>query len=293
VKRSNRLVILVGVLLAVLAFVGIVILLNQGQPSAPTARTQTVLVATERIDVDTEITAEMVEPTEVPLDGVDGTPVTAESRVIGRRAVSAIAEGAQVNEERVGLARALESISARLQPGEKAVAFQVDRVTGLNFLLAEGDHIDIVITQTIQVLQPTADSAADPDAAPRFEPVQGLEAARTVKTVLQNRRVIYVSGTELQQVQTPGATPPPGQQQQQQEALQTIIIVFAGSDQDAELIKFAQDRVGDVGPLNITIRHADDEAVEETTGITIDILVTEYGLTIPNIVQQVLETPAP
>ncbi len=38
VKRSNRLVILVGVLLAVLAFVGIVILLNQGTVALATTR---------------------------------------------------------------------------------------------------------------------------------------------------------------------------------------------------------------------------------------------------------------
>ena len=42
-KRSNRLVILVGVLLAVLAFVGIVVLLGQ-QTKPPAAVTVTVKV---------------------------------------------------------------------------------------------------------------------------------------------------------------------------------------------------------------------------------------------------------
>jgi hypothetical protein len=50
VKRSNRLVILVGVLLAVLAFVGVLFVLNQ-QPTTPEDVTPqaTVLVATRDI----------------------------------------------------------------------------------------------------------------------------------------------------------------------------------------------------------------------------------------------------
>ena len=54
-KRSNRLVILVGVLLAVLAFVAIVVLLNQDggvrrRHRSPAPTTATVLVAAEPID---------------------------------------------------------------------------------------------------------------------------------------------------------------------------------------------------------------------------------------------------
>jgi len=74
----------------------------------------------------------------------------------------------------------------------------VDPVTGQNFLVTEGDTIDILMTQQITVLQETADSAANPDEAapPRFEPVTGLEDQRTVKAMLQDKRVIYVSDTK-------------------------------------------------------------------------------------------------
>ena len=49
-KRSNRLVILVGVLLAVLAFVGIVVLLGQ-QKSPETVKKQTVDVLVAKQDI--------------------------------------------------------------------------------------------------------------------------------------------------------------------------------------------------------------------------------------------------
>ena len=88
-----------------------------------------------------------------------------------------------------------------LNPGEKAISFQVDRVTGLDFLVTRGDTIDVILSQQISVLQETADSAANPDenAPARFENVTGLQDQRTVKAVLQNKRVLYVSATRAQQ----------------------------------------------------------------------------------------------
>ena len=76
-KRSNRLVILVGVLLAVLAFVGIVILLNNATPAArPEATAPTtvqVMVAREAIDIGDPVTPDSVEARQVNADAVVST----------------------------------------------------------------------------------------------------------------------------------------------------------------------------------------------------------------------------
>ena len=96
-------------------------------------------------------------------------------------------------------------IECQLKPGEKAIAFQVDRVTGLDFLLQAGDHIDVVLGTTVQVLQPTADTVDASPGEQRFEPVQGLEAAKTVKTILTDKRVLYVSATRIRS--TPSRRP--------------------------------------------------------------------------------------
>ena len=78
-------------------------------------------------------------------------------------------------------------------------------------------------------------------------------------------------------------------EQPAQAAVDSVIIVFAGTDQDAEVIKFAQNDLSEVGALTAVIRHADDDEIGETLGITIDQLVEEYGLRIPNIVEQLNE----
>ena len=298
-KRSNRLVILVGVLLAVLAFVAIVILLNQQEtPVAQEELRETVLVATDDIAIGQPITPDVVEEQEINPEAVQGTPLRSTTAVAGQPAIFPIPAGAQVPGEAIGIGtNPIVNIPALLNPGEKAIAFQVERATGLDFLVKGGDTIDIIVSQQISVLQETADSAANPDAEapPRFEAVVGLSDQRTVKAVLQNKRVLYVSATravEPEPVDADGdgvADP----EQPAQAVIDSVIIVFAGTDQDAEVIKFAQNDLSEVGSLSAVVRHADDEVVEVTLGITIDQLVSEYGLRIPAIVEQLNEEATP
>lgn len=300
-KRSNRLVILVGVLLAVLAFIAIVILLNQRE-AAPTAQEirETVLVATQDIAIGDPVTPDVVEELEIDPEAVQGTPLTSTTSVSGQAAVFPVPTGSQVTGEAIGLGNNLAvNLPALLNPGEKAIAFQVDRVTGVDFLVKPGDTIDVVTTQLINVLQETADSAANPDenAPPRFEAIPGLEAARSVKAILQDKRVLYVSATRAQEqepidVNNDGVVDE-NDEQPAQAVIDSVIIVIAGTAQDAEVIKFAQNDLTEVGPLTAIVRHADDDAIEETLGITIDQLVSEFGLRIPSIVEQLNEVTAP
>lgn len=283
-KRSNRLVILVGVLLAVLAFVGVLFILNQ-QPTATTPETiqATVLVANRAIAIDEEVTPDMVEAIQVDPAAVVGHPFADPSQLTGRPAVVDIPEGGQVNQEAVGQVLGVTCISCQLEPGEKAIAFQVDRVTGLDFLILPGDRIDVIVRQNVSVLQATADTINNPAGTQRFEVVAGLEGASTVKAVLQNKRVLYVS--QAREVLGAEPTPPPeGGEAAPAPEISSVIIVFAGTDQDAELIKLAQNDVETVGPLTAVLRSRDDDVAEATTGITLQLLIELYGVPVPNIV---------
>lgn len=297
-KRSNRLVILVGVLLAVLAFVGIVVLLAQkGGPSAVETRTVKVLVAKADIAIGDSVTPDKVEVTEVDPEAVSGTRFADPSQLTGAPALFPIGNGQQVSQEAVGQGTGANfCISCQLQPGEKAIAFQVDRVTGLDFLIQPGDHVDIVYGVKIQVLQPTADSSSAAGQI-RVEPVVGLEAAPSVKTLLQDKRVLYVSATRIKPVTNPSASASAGDGSTTAEAtIETVVIVFAGTDADAEVIKFAENDSTVIGPLTVVLRSTDDTNLEVTTGITLKILVDTFGIPIPFITQVELQpsaAPAP
>ncbi len=228
------------------------------------------------------------------------TPLSDPSQVAGQPAVFAVPASSQLTAEAIGLGNPLlVNIQALLNPGEKAVSFQVERVGGLDFLVKPGDTVDIVVTDDVTVLQETADSIAntDPNAPQRFEPVAGLDNQRTVKAILQDKRVIYVSATRAVQ-QEPQDTNNDGvvdeNDVQAVPVIESVVIVFAGSAQDAELMRFAQRDVSENGSLSVVVRHPEDDETEDTLGITIDQVVEEFGLRIPGIVEQLNEEePAP
>lgn len=282
-KRSNRLVILVGVLLAVLAFVGIVVLL--GQPKTETAKKQTldVLVAKQDIAIGDAVTPDLVEVKAVAPEAVSGTRIADPSQLTGSPALFPINAGSQVSKEAVGLGTTGSiCITCQLEAGEKAIAFQVERVTGLDFLIQAGDHVDIVFSNAIPVVQETIDSTG---ANPRFEPIPGLENVFSVKTLLQDKRVLYVSATKIKPIAAPAATPVPGSTAKAETPIETVVIIFAGTDSDAEVIKFAQNDQSVLGPLTAVLRATDDTVVEDTTGITLRILIERFGIPIPDLIQ--------
>ena len=292
-KRSNRLVILVGVLLAVLAFVGIVVLLGQqGGNKAAEKVTVDVLVAKSDIAIGDSVTPDLVEVKAVEPAAVLGTRIADPSQLTGAPALFPIGAGSQVSAEALGGGSKNNiCITCELQPGEKAIAFQVERVTGLDFLIQPGDHIDIVYQAQVPVVQHTVDSTA---TTPRFEPIPGLENALSVKTLLQNKRVLYVSATKIKPINDPNATPVPnGTTAKPADTIETVVIVFAGSDADAEVVKFAQTDQNVTGPLTAVLRNAKDDVSEDTTGVTLKILIEKFGIPLPDLIQVALPSAKP
>ena len=121
-KRSNRLVIFVGVLLAILAFVGIVILLNQSPTTGPSGQptTVTVLVAKQEIKIGDPVTPDKVDEKQVNPADATPTALGSKSRVGGQPSLFDIPAGSQVTLEAIGGGLGPNNIGAQLKPGEKA-----------------------------------------------------------------------------------------------------------------------------------------------------------------------------
>lgn len=284
-KRSNRVVILVGVLLAILAFVAIVILLNSrpaaNTPTEPT--TATVLVAIDEIPIGTEVTPELVDERQVDLDAVLDGALRDPSQLADRTTLFAVPAGSQVTEAAFGSgATSIVDIEGQLQAGEKAIAIQLDPVTGLNFLLEQGDVVDVIMSVDF--------SKESSIGAPHLRSTDS-EIVRTVKAVLQAKRVLYASASNFPLppvLDEEGNEVPPPETQ----APGSIIVIIAGSDADAELLKFAQRDTNEVGTITLTLRSPEDEAIEETTGVTLRDLVDSYGVVIPAPVEGIRSTSA-
>ncbi len=285
-KRSNRLVIFVGVLLAILAFVGIVIVLNTSTstPSGgatPTPTTVAVLVAKQDIAIGDAVTPDLVEVKRVDPGAVEGTRYADPSQVGGRPALVAVPAGSQVNQQTFGGVGNV-CISCMLQTGEKAISIQVDKITGVDFLVQPGDHVDVLVAVQLPAVM-------NPDG----------KSLRSVKVVLQNMRVLFVSGRNVATL--PQATPVPGASPGTATPAPanpvSAVVIVAGTDQDAEVLRYAArdetefQGTGTSAVVALTIRNTDDTDIATTTGITINELIKQYGLLVPQ--EVALPTPSP
>lgn len=294
-KRSNRLVLLVGVFLAVVAFVGIAILLGgqRGGPAPGTPVVPTVLptvIATKDIPLGVTVLADMVKVEERKVDterkagAFAGTDL-----VIGKVARRKITAGAQL--EQADFSTTSTGCSTiDVPPGFRAMAIQVDQVTGVGTVINTGDYVDAVIGFTgdkfpVVTINPTDDT---------ITVVSGLNTT-SVKMLVEGMQVLcrqlppVAPPAEGQPAPTQGETPLNGQQE---------IVMVAVTATQAEIIKFAQLD----GSISLVLRSAKDFADElgnpivpppsGSEGITLKKLTVDFAVPIPELVEAILPAQA-
>jgi Flp pilus assembly protein CpaB len=298
-KRSNRLVLLVGVFLAIVAFIGILLLSQprdgdgDGQSGPPT--TVNVVVATNDIPLGTRVQAGDVEVQVKETTAAEPGYFSDTSQVIGKVVRQPVTAGQQVTSATFGAGGTITDITC---PALRVcMAVQVDQVTGVGTLIKTGDYVDMVVGFTgdkfpVITLNSTDDT---------FTVVSGINST-SVKALLQGMQVM---GTLLppppaEDPNAPddgsgGSTALTGQQQ---------IVILSVDTQQAEVIKFAQLD----GSISLVLRSPDDfidpvtgdplpvVTPVTTTGIILKTLVDTYGVLPPELVETVLpaqESPAP
>lgn len=294
-KRSNRLILLIGILLAVVAFVEIIVIFQggggvTGGGAAPTppAQLPTVYAKTD-IPFGTTVTASMVESQLKPVDQRAADAFGDVRSVIGRTMTTAIIAGNQLEEADFALSRAGQApIAPNIAPGLRAVAVQVDQVSGVGTLINVGDRVDVIAAfdskEWIMPVPPVTGNAV-----PSVAPVAGN--ATTVKVLVEGLQVVGTllpppAATQSQGQPSPSAAPEAGTT-----ALtgQQEIVIVAATPQQAEIIRFAQLD----GTITLALRSPKDfvdangkpvvPPVDKTTGIILKTLVEQYGVLPPDL----------
>jgi pilus assembly protein CpaB len=292
-KRSNRLVLLIGVFLAIVAFIGIVLIFQgggrTGTPSTPVAPTELPTVfATRDIPLGTEISADMVRTANLAVASRDATAFQDTSLVVGKIARKDIASGKQLTADDFDTAGLLTTVNC--PPNLRCIAVQVDQVSGVGTIIRTGDYIDMLVAFTgdkFPIIIPDPETQV-PTILPGVNPT-------TSKLLLQGMQVV---GHILPPPPAPaeGAEPPSegtaltGQQE---------IVIIAGDAQQVEVIKFAQLD----GSVSLVLRSPQDfrdpttgdpiiPAPADTTGVTLSLLVNEYDVLIPQLIEAVLPEQA-
>jgi Flp pilus assembly protein CpaB len=295
-KRSNRLVLLIGIFLALVAFVLVVMTLQgtrePGQALAPT--TGKVVVAARNVSLGTTFVEADVTLKEIPLPvPVDSYPDT--SLVVGLTARATVTAGMLINSAVIN-GGAGQVVNIEVPPGRVAMSVKVDQLSGVGTVIKTGDYVDALVAFNIKptVIDPTT---GEPKALE-------VEVGPSVKVLLQGLQVL---GTLLPtpvagEAPAEGATPAPsggtnlnGQEQ---------IVILSVSTQQAEVLNYSQ-ITGVVLPNGVTLllRSSKDFVGPDgqpsfppdtiTTGIVLKLLIDQYGVLPPLFQFTALPSPAP
>lgn len=288
-KRSNRLVLLIGIFLAIVAFVGIV-LIFQGNNAGQNATTPPTQLATIYAKVDipfgTVVRADMVESQVKPVDQRAADAFGDVGLVVGRTTTSNIVAGKQLQEADFALSRAGQApVTPNIATGLRAVAIQVDQVTGAGTLINVGDRVDVIAAfDKNSFIMPLASPVPNPPV-----PAPAGANATTVKILVEGVQVV---GTLLP---PPPATTTQGQQPAASQAPTTSltgqqeIVIVAVTPQQAEIIRYAQLD----GTIMLALRSPKDfldangkpvvPPVDKTSGVILKTLIEQYGVLPPEL----------
>lgn len=293
-KRSNRLVLLIGIFLALVAFVLIALTLGGGgtpqEPVAPT--TANVVVAARDLPLGAKITADAVRTKEIPIGDRPGDSFADTSFVIGQTARMAVTADQLITSRVIsGSSGSVDAIE--VPAGKVGIAVQVDQVSGVGTLTRPGDHVDLLASLTgdkfpVVTLNPDDGSIVV---------VSGLNST-SAKLLLQGMQVLatLLPPPPPDTGNNPNASPATGPST----ALtgQQQIVILAVDAQQAEVIKYAQVD----GSISLVLRSAEDFrdpqtglpldpsliVPAQTTGVTLKGLVDEYGILVPELVEAIL-----
>ena len=287
-RRTSRLVLLLGVFLAALVFV--VILLGMGgggnQPGGPAASptAATILptvVAAVDIPLGTIVTQDMLQSRDIAVNlrqaGVFGDI----SQAVGKTTRAAILTGGQVRASDMQD----RAVPLAVPVGRRAMTIAVNELTGVANLLDVGDTVDLIISlrgDAFPVVQVLSDGSVTV--------VSGINPLSIkLPLLLQDVQIIGVIN--------PPPPPAPAQQQQNQPPAsqapafsepQNKLLILAVTPAQAEVLLFART----TGVLDAILRSPLDAGqTAETTGVILKTLVDLYGILPPEIVQVPIPTP--
>jgi Flp pilus assembly protein CpaB len=316
VKRSNRLLILLGLILAIAGGVGAVVVANGGggggatNPAGPSASisatptpepTVQVVVATQDIHAGDTIKAEMVGLKSITIserDALGGDSFPSVDQVIGRIAGSDIGTGKAIVASRdfistSGAVTEGKDISGAITKGMVAISMELDQTNGVGTLIVPGDHVDIILSVYVDSLAITATDAN--------KVAIGLPGGKDVtsKMLIRNRRILATllapvattpGGAAVANASAPAMPTAPPSAGVVQFSGRHMIAIVEVMPEEAEVIRWAQ-REEKLDPQNyidlaFALRsRADDDTKgshTDTGGITYYQLVKNYGVLPPD-----------
>ena len=285
-KRSNRLILLIGFFLAAVAFVAVVMLLGSrtggggGNEPGIDALNTTIVVTTADVPLGTTITADMVATQDVRETQKPAGSYTLTSEVIGRTVTTQLTKGQLVDGNAFSTTTVNPDIARLLDPGRRAMSLEVSYIAGVGTLIKPGDRVDVVVG-----IAGAAFPLVTTDKVDAVTTLTGINST-SIKTIVQNLEVV---GTLLPAVPPAEGQPAPTGPTSAG-AVGTQLVILGVTAQQAEVLRFGQ--YPDTS-LTLILRSPDDKEApdEKTTGITLRQLVDKWAVIPPELIEAAPLTP--
>ena len=291
-KRSNRLVLLIGVFLAIVAFVGIVLVIPGGGGTvAPSAAAPIkTVVAAQDIPLGARLSAGMLTTKPFTPGERRQNAFQDPSQILGQTVRRPILKDAQLSS-----ADFTEDPNTMVVPeGKRAISVQVNQVNGVGTLIKTGDYVDLVLGLTGSDKFPVVTINPDDES---ITVVAGINAT-SVKLLIEGMQVIGTVRPPTTATRTTNAAPSGSAANAPTTTLSDDgqeLVILAVTAQQAELIKYAQID-GDISLLLRNSRDFVDENGEPvvslpagTTGVILKTLVDGgYGVLRPELVEAII-----
>ncbi len=301
-RRGGIVILLIGVIIA-LAAAGLLFFFLQGSATVntnesiePTREPRVeVIIAQVDIPANTLIADQgLLGSREIPESEVNSQYFTNVNDVLGKLAVANIRADELITNSDVtepGLSQQIPTAEPD-RPRPKAYSFSTNSVAGVADQIKPGDFVDIVATFSMprRISYPTGRDVDDQGQVTVQRQVTE-ELFPTTKTIVQQVQVLRIvrPGVPEEGTPAPESTGPEtdesGQPVQASQSGDTIttgswLLVLAINDQEAELIEFALNTESDI---SLVLRGAGDTDFEPTIGATYDLLVSEFGVPAPQV----------
>ncbi|HNP84972.1 MAG: Flp pilus assembly protein CpaB [Chloroflexi bacterium SZAS-1] len=316
-RRGGRLFLLLGLLIIIIGALAYFALAqqplaNQQLTPQPTQEVKRKIVVA-RIDIpnntlitDTVTLLTTIDIPETEFAAASGQYFTSPEELLYKQTLRTVAFNERIRKADVtepGLSIQIPTAQPN-QPRVKAITFQVNNLSGVADQIRPGDFVDVLSSFIIKRTYLRPGVGDQGQITIKEEPFSG----QTTKTLLQNVQVLQIrkpapapEGTPTPGGAAPANAGPPqtdangqpvaagdnGTAANGQEANASNantfqpgswLVILAVSDQQAEILKFA---IEQGTGITLVLRGGGDSAIENTTGATLDLLVSRYGLPLP------------
>lgn len=207
--------------------------------------TITVLVASASFPEGHRLSANDVEPREMPVAAVPAEAFTSVDSVVGRVTRVPVFRGETMVLGRLAPSGSGAGLEVRITPGKRAMAVRIDDVAGLAGLVQPDSRVDVLVTVG-----------------------DGMDAPPHSRVIMHNMRVLSV-GAETERA---SATPSDGAPIAQAAALASTATLEV-TPSEAEQLALATNQ----GRIQLVLRGFGDPEMVETTGASIGDMLPEFA----------------